>query len=86
MDMICLRIERPYRPGIGFTDTADFLFDKRRKFANENLFAVFGTPDKVIGQFIGDVFGVLCIHTHQYSICSNSYEVPVGAALPLLES
>jgi hypothetical protein len=38
----------------------------------------------VIGQFGGDVFGVLCIHIRQYNRCSNLTEVPVGAALPLL--
>jgi hypothetical protein len=60
MHMIGLDIERPYRPGVGFTDAANFLFHKRSKLANQNLLAVFGTPDKVISQFIGDVFGVLC--------------------------
>ena len=86
MHMIGLDIERPYRPGVGFTDAANFLFHKRSKLANQNLLAVFGTSDKVISQFIGDVFGVLCIHTCHCNICSNSCEVPVGAALPLDES
>ena len=63
MHMICLHIESAYRPGIGLADAADFLFDKCSKFTHQNLFPIFRTPDKVIGQFIGDVFGVLCIHT-----------------------
>jgi hypothetical protein len=41
-------------------------------------FTIFGTPDKVIGQFVDDVFGVLCIHTHQFNKRSNSCEVPGG--------
>ena len=86
MHMICLHIESAYRPGIGLADAADFLFDKCSKFTHQNLFPIFRTPDKVIGQFIGDVFGVLCIHTCHCNICSNSCEVPVGAALPLDES
>ena len=49
MHMIFLHIERASRPGVGFTATADFLFDKGSKPANQNLFAVFGTPDKVTG-------------------------------------
>jgi hypothetical protein len=84
--MLCLHIESAYRPGIGFADAVDFPFHKRRKLARQNLFAIFGTPDKVIGQLVGDVFGVLCLHTHHCNICSNLCEVPVRAALPLLES
>jgi hypothetical protein len=30
----------------------------------------------VIGQFVGDVFGVLCIHIRQYNRYSNLTEVP----------
>jgi len=26
---------------------------------------------------VGDVFGMLCIHTRQYNICSNSFK-PLG--------
>jgi len=39
----------------------------------------------VRGQFIRDVFGVLCLHTHQYTMCSSLTEEPHWAALPLLE-
>jgi hypothetical protein len=85
MDMICLNIQSACRPSVRFTDAADFLVEKRRQFANENLLAVFGTPDKVIGQFVGDVFGVLCIHTRHGNRCSNSCEASGWAALPLLE-
>ena len=59
------------QPGVGFTDTADFLFHKSSKLAHENLFPVLGTPDQVIGQLIRNLFGVLCIHTQQYTMCSN---------------
>ena len=85
MHMIGLDIERPYRPGVGFTDAANCLFHTRSKLANQNLLAVFGTPDKVISQLIGDVFGVLCIHTQHYHRCSSLPEVLRRAALPLLD-
>jgi len=49
MDMICLKIERAYGPGVGFTDAADFLFHKRGELTNQNLLAVCATSDKVIG-------------------------------------
>jgi hypothetical protein len=49
LHMISLDTERSYRPGVRFTDTADFLFEKRCQLPNQNLFAVFGTPDKVVG-------------------------------------
>jgi hypothetical protein len=65
MHVSLLNIERASRPSVGFTDTADFLFDKGSKPTNQVLFAVFGTPDKVLGELICDVFGVLCIHTRQ---------------------
>ena len=85
MDMIFLDIERTYRPGIGVTNPAEFLFDTCCNPPGQDAFAVLGTPDKVIGQFVSDMFGMLHIHTRQYNICSNSCEVPVGTALPLLE-
>ena len=59
--------------------------DKESEFPNQKLFAVCGTPDKVRGYLVGDVFGVLCLHTRQYHMCANSCEVRVRAALPLLE-
>jgi hypothetical protein len=85
MDMIFLHIESAYRPSVDFTDATDFLFHKYRNLPDQDAFTILGTPDKVIGQFIRDVFGVLCIHIHQYNMCSNTCEVPIGAALPLLE-
>ncbi len=84
--MSFLHIKRTYRPGVREAETTDFLFDKQRQFANQNLFPILGAPDKVIGQFIRDVFGVLCIHTQQYNMCSTSCDVPERAALPLDES
>jgi hypothetical protein len=87
MDMIFLHIERTYRPAVGFTDAAEFLLDKRGKLARQNLLAVLGAPDKVVSYLVGNMFGMLCIHTQQYNICSNLYEVPVGAAAsPYLSS
>ena len=80
-----MHVKGTYRPGVRFTDTTNFLFDQRSQLANENLFAVFRTPDKMVSQLVGDVFGVLFIHTRQCNMCSNSCEVPVWAALPLLE-
>jgi len=35
MDVICLNIKSANRPGVGFTDAADFLFHKYRKLTNE---------------------------------------------------
>ena len=84
--MIFLYSKRTYRPGVRFAETTDFLFDKQSKLANQNLFPILGAPDKVIGQFIRDVFGVLRIHTQRYNMCSTSCEVPERAALPLDES
>jgi hypothetical protein len=43
--MIFLDTERAYRPGMGFADTTDFLFDKRGQLANENLLPLFRAPD-----------------------------------------
>jgi hypothetical protein len=63
--MILLDVERPYRPGVGFTDATDFLFEKRSKPANENLLPIFRAPDKMVSQLVGDMFGVLYIHTQQ---------------------
>jgi hypothetical protein len=45
MHMIFLHIERASGPGVGFTDTADFLFDKHSKLAHQNLFPLGGTAD-----------------------------------------
>jgi hypothetical protein len=49
MHMIRPPIECTYCPGVRLADTADFLFDQGSQLANQNLFAVCGTPDKVIG-------------------------------------
>src|SRR5260370_5530676 len=83
--VVFLDIESAYGPGSGFADAAYFLFDKRSKLADQNLLTIFGTPDKVVGHFVGDVFGVLCLHTRQYNKRSHLLEEPIGAALPLLE-
>jgi hypothetical protein len=80
-----MHIERASGPGVGFTDAADFLFNKRGELTNQNLLAVFGTPDKVLGQFRRDMCGMLRIHTQHDNICSSFPEVPRRAALPLLE-
>jgi len=86
MDMIGLHVERAYRPGVGFTNAANFPFEKRCQLPNQNLFAVFGAPDKVVSQLVGDVFGVLRIHTRHYNQCSSFPEGPRWAALPLDEA
>jgi hypothetical protein len=86
MHMIFLHMKRTSHPGVRFAETMDFLFDKQSKLANQNLFPILGAPDKVIGQFIRDVVGVLCVHTQLYNMCSTSCEVPERAALPLDES
>jgi excisionase family DNA binding protein len=73
MHMIFPHIERAYRPGVDSTDAADFLFDKRCNLPGQDAFPIFGTPDKVISQFVGGMFGVLGIHTQHYNMCSSPY-------------
>ena len=63
MHMVRLDAHCSNSPGILDTDAANLLFEKRCKLANKNLFAVFGAPDKMVSQLVGDVFGVLRIHT-----------------------
>lgn len=67
MHMIGVHAESADGPGVRFTDATDFLFEKRCQFPCQNLFPLFGIPDKVIGQFVCDVFGVLRIHTPHYN-------------------
>ena len=45
-----------------------------------------GHPHETKHFFSGQLDSVLRFLTRQYNTCSNPYEVPVGAALPLLES
>ena len=85
MHVIGLDVHRSSGPGVIRTDATNLLFDEHGDLAHKNLLAVFGTSDKVISQFIGDVFGVLYIHTQHYNRCSSLPEVPSRAALPLLE-
>jgi hypothetical protein len=82
MDMIFLHIERTYRPGVGFTETTNFLFDECSQLAHQNLFPLLGTPDKVVSQLIRDMLGLLRIHACHYNRCSNSCEVPREGRLP----
>jgi hypothetical protein len=86
MYMVRLDVQRSDDPALLRADAADFLFKKRRQFPNQNLFALFGTPDKMVSELIRDMFGMLCIHTPNYNMCSNSLEGPPRAALPLDES
>ena len=86
MHMVGLDVHCSNEPGILSTDATNLLFKKRGNLADQNLFAVFGAPDKVIGQLIRDVFGVLRIHTPNYNMCSNSLEELRWVALPLDES
>ncbi len=86
MHMIGLHVERAYRPGIGFTNAADFPVKKRCQFPNENLLPIFRTPDKMVAELVRDMLGMLCIHAYHCNKCSTSCEVPVGTALPLDES
>ena len=86
MHVVRLDIQRPNSPALFRADTADFLVENRRQFPNKNLLAIFGTLDKMVSELIRDVFGVLCIHTLNYNICSNSLEELRWAALPLDES
>lgn len=86
MDVISLHVERTSRPGVGSTDTTDVLFEKRSELTNQNLLPIFRTPDKVRSSCVGDMFGMLRIHTLHYNKCSLFPEVPRWAALPPDES
>lgn len=86
MDVISLHVERTSRPGVGFTDTTDFLFDTRGELTTQNLLPICRTPDNVRSSFVGDMFGVLRIHTLYDTKCSLFPDVPRWAALPLDES
>ena len=85
MHMVFLHVESAYRPGVGFTNPAKLLFDKRGDLPGQNTFAVLGTPDKLIGAYVVDVFGVLCLHLRQYNRCSNLQDRRRRAALPYLK-
>ena len=84
--MAWLDIERATTPLPRFTDAAKFLFNKGGKLANQNLFPVCGTPDKVVGQLLRHVFSMLCVHPQHCNRCSSLREVPRWAALPPDES
>ena len=86
MDMVWLDVYRANRPVPCFADPTDFLLNERCQLAHQNLLPVLGAPDKVIGQLIGDVFGVLRIHTTDCNRCSRFSEEPARAALPPDES
>jgi hypothetical protein len=59
---------------------------KAASFPTRNFLRDAGTPDKVIGYLVGEVFGVLCIDPQQSTMRAHSCAVPVGAALPLDQS
>ena len=84
--MVRLDVQSANGPALFSTDTTNLLFKKRGELADQNLFAVVGTPDKVIGQLVGNMFGMLRIHTPHYNMCSNFSLFPRWAALPLDES
>lgn len=81
MHLIGLHVERAYDPGVRFADAADFLFNECSKLAYQHLFAVLRTPNKRIGELVGDMFGVLRIHTGLYNRCANIYAFLVGGRL-----
>jgi hypothetical protein len=70
-------------PCLSREDTTDFRFDKRGELAKQNLLPIVRTPEKVRSSFVGDLFGVLRIHTLHYDKRSLFPEVPRWAALPL---
>jgi hypothetical protein len=61
--VVGLDVHRSNGPDILDTDATNLLCKKRGNLADQNLFAVFGTPDKMVGQLLRDMFGVLRIHT-----------------------
>lgn len=86
MYMVRLDIHCSNDPGILSADAANLLFEKRSNLTYENLLAVVRTPDKMVSQLVGDVFGGLRIHTPYYNMCSKFSLLPGWAALPLDES
>lgn len=86
MHIVWLDIERTNTPLLRFADAAKFLFNKGSKLANQKLFPVCGAPDKVIGQLIRHMFGVLRVHPQHYNRCSSFREELRWAALPPDES
>ncbi len=85
MDLIFLDVESTSRPRVCFTNPAEFFLDRRSNLPDQDAFAIVGTPDKVRGSLVRHVFGVLCLHTRQYTMSSGFTEEPYWAALPLLE-
>jgi hypothetical protein len=49
MEVIRLEVESTYRPGVYFTNPAEFLLDKRSNLPDQDAFAICGTPDKLMG-------------------------------------
>lgn len=86
MHMVRLDVHCSNGPGILSIGATNLSFKKCGNLANQNLFAVFWTPDEMVSQLLRDVFGVLCIPTPYYNMCSNFSLLPGWAALPLDES
>ena len=84
--MLWLDVHRSDRPMILSTDAPDLWFKERGDRADQNLFAVVGTPDKMGSQPVGDMFGMLHIHTPHAHMCSDFSLLSRGAALPRDES
>jgi hypothetical protein len=59
----------------------NLLFKKRGDLAHENLLAIIWAPDKVVGQLVGNVFGMLRIHIRQYNMCSTFSIFPLWGRL-----
>jgi hypothetical protein len=65
MHMILLNIQSTKQLAIGFTQPADFLLHKHSDRALQDALAVLGTTDKMVSEFVDDVFQMLCFHPHQ---------------------
>jgi hypothetical protein len=63
MYMVRLDVHCSNEPSILSADATNLLFKKRGNLADQNLFALCGTPDKMVSQLVGDVLGMLRIHT-----------------------
>ena len=79
--MIGLNVQCTNGPAVGVTDPAEFLLDKRGKFPNQKLLAVFWAPDKMVAELVRDMLGMLRIHACHCNGCSHPCEVPVWGRL-----
>jgi hypothetical protein len=63
----------------------NFLLHTCGNLACEDTLAVLGTPDEVISELVGDVFGMLCFHPRQITFVLALRQPVFGPAYPYLK-